>query len=178
MTSYWDVYSETLPHCYPESKADDRWLRRLATGDVFPDALRQLRWTIDSATVADVPLAIVSSRIVSDRVKVLLESNLGPKDNVRWAPSTVVTKDGVEHPYWTPLFFPALDPTTILHPAHTTWGPGGPIRWVLKESAMEGHHVTVVKPIGRELIITESIRGQLDAASVTGAQYRPARIAP
>lgn len=126
MTSYWDVYSETLPHCYPESKADDRWLRRLATGDVFPDALRQLRWTIDSATVADVPLAIVSSRIVSDRVKVLLESNLGPKDNVRWAPSTVVTKDGVEHPYWTPLFFPALDPTTILHPAHTTWGPGGP----------------------------------------------------
>lgn len=176
---YWEIWTEALPHAYPVGQGTDILLYRIARGEVQlsdqPDL--HVRWTIDAAEVTDWPRAI-GSRLVSNRAREVLQANLGQRDRIEWVPSTVVTTNGVEHEFWVPVFFPWMDVEPLLHPEHTTRGPGGLIRWVLQEDRLPGHEVFAVEPLGSEVVVSSRVRAELEKAGITGPSYHKARTAP
>lgn len=138
------------------------------------DDVPELHWYAESAWVLDWTMTINAMRVVSARMKDILDTHAGPRDEIPWLPATVTTTDGTDHPYWVPHFPVWHD---VLDQEHTTFGPNGsPIKAVLALSKLDGLNVFISHRTTYPMIVRDTIRAALQTARITGCLVQPARI--
>lgn len=131
------------------------------------------RW-LDEAPVQDWARTTDMARLVSPRMRAVLEDHLGERDVIQWLPATLTTPTGEDLPYWV-MHFPVFH--DVLH-SSTNWGPSGlPIRWVLDRAKLDGHHVFIVPKLNNIIIVTGKVLVALVDAGLTGFSVERARIA-
>lgn len=114
------------------------------------------------------------TRLVSPRVRTILDDHLGQRDEIQWLPATLTMPTGELLPYWV-MHFPVF--YDVLH-SSTNWGPSGlPIRWVLDRAKLDGHHVFIVPKLNDITIVTGEVLAALTDAGLTGIGVERARIA-
>lgn len=171
------------PLWYELAPRDDRLVRRLGEHGRFNyrlmfeqgrvDEWPDLRWSSDEDVPRDWLWPIDSFRLVSPRVREVFEQNAGKRDDIQRIPGTVVTNDGVEHPYLVPHFPTWHD---VLDPEETTWGPSGsPMRWVLSCAKLDGLSVFIVPGTVDPVIVSPAVLEGLRLIGATGFDAKPAR---
>ncbi len=120
------------------------------------DTVPELRWYAEGGVALDWTMTINGMRVVSDRMKSILASQAGPRDEIQWLPVTVTTTDGADHPYWIPHFPVWHD---VLDRENTTFGPSGsPIKYVLSLSKLDGLNVFISFITTYPIIVRDHVR--------------------
>ena len=168
--------------------------RRLSESGWIDDAVvRAWRWLSTTRPPFDLVFTVDAVRLVSPRVRDVLESHLGPKDEVQWLPGTLRHGDGEGLTYWTPHFPVHHD---VLDEEITERDPrlGTPGRYFYSPAKLAGHGMTTwhtpardVEAYGRVVhlasrsavdtfVVNAAIARDLRAADVTGARLTPAPV--
>jgi len=151
-----------------------RRLRRPGRLTEIPD----LRWTWPNSEhpPGDIVVAVDGERVVSQRMKDILESHQTVDDEIQWLPGTVIGPNGIEQPHWVPHFPQQLD---LYDHEHSTFGPNGlPIRYVLSASKLASHAVTIMGAKAMTFVLAERVVDDLKHAGCTGLMYMKLRVAP
>jgi len=134
-----------------------------------------VRWIwSEESPLPDWPNALGPYRLVSPRVREVLDAHLGPADAVQWIPSTVHhEKSGEDLEFWL-LHFPIW--FDVLHES-TTWGPSGlPIRWIIDPAKLTGHRVVTVPQLIHPVIVDSEVLDALHASGAYGFHVAHARV--
>lgn len=134
-----------------------------------------LVWSWDApAPLRDWCPAIGRARVFSPRMAELVRAHLGPRDRVEWLAATVLTPDGLAHPYEVPHFLHYPD---MYDDGATEWGPSGlPIRWVLSRPKLAGLHFFARPRAAGPVIVDEALLTAMQDAGLTGLDIRTVRI--
>jgi hypothetical protein len=140
---------------------------------MFPE----ITWTWESSLgpvdtpPTDYPRATVGLNLVSVRMRKIIDSYLGPGDEVQWIPS-VMHYNNEEIPYWIPHFPHTPD---VMNTEMSTWGENGvPMRWVLDATKLHEHEF--FNAYSNVIIISNRLRLALRKAGITGINPKKARI--
>jgi len=169
-------------------------MRRLRqTGRIEDAGVPAWRWLSTTRLPFDLVFTFDAVRLVSPRVRDILDSHLGPKDEVQWLPGTLKHGEGEELTYWTPHFPVHHD---VLDEELTDRDPrlGTPGRYFYSPAKLAGHAMTSwhtpardIEAYGRvvhmpsrtaadTLVVSAAIARDLRAAGVTGARLSPAPV--
>ena len=186
--------TEDISHVAEPVAHDDAVARRLRrAGRLDEPPILKWRWRGDTSGPGDVVWTLDGIRLISPRVREILDSHLGPADEIQWLPGVILGAGGSELDYWTPHLPVHHD---VLDEDLTDRSPrmGTPGRYVYSSTKLEGHSVTtwctpdwVVRGRGREvtmpsttadsiLIVTAAVALALRTAEVTGARIEPAPV--
>jgi hypothetical protein len=120
---------------------------------------------------SDFPAAIIGPSLVSARMREIIDSHLGPADDVQWIPSVMHFNDE-EIPYWIPHFPHNPD---VLNAELSTWGENGvPMRWVLDARKLHDHEF--FNAWGDKIIVSNRLRLALRKAGITGINPKRVRM--
>ena len=135
----------------------------------------ELSWSWDApAQLRDWCPAIARARLFSPRMAGLVRAHAGPRDRVQWLAASVLTPDGVAHPYEVPHF---LEYPDMYDEEATDWGPSGlPIRWVLSRPKLTGLHFFARPRAAGPVIVADTLLTAMQDAELTGLDIRPARL--
>ena len=134
-----------------------------------------ISWSWDApASLDDFCPTTTPGRVFSPRMAELVRAHLGPRDRVEWLPASVLTPDGVAHPYEVPHFLHYPD---MYDDEATEWGPSGlPIRWVLSRPKLAGLHFFARPRAAGPVIVDEALLTAMQDAGLTGLDIRTVRI--
>jgi hypothetical protein len=151
------------------------------------------RWLSTTRKPFDLIWTVDTVRLVSPRVRDVLESHLGPKDEVQWLPGTLRHGDGEGVTYWTP-HFPVHHDVLDEEITERDSRHGTPGRYFYSPAKLAGHGMTTwhtpardVEAYGRvvhmpsliaalTVVVNAAIARDLRAADVTGARLTPAPV--
>ena len=132
------------------------------------------RYRLGPAALTDWLWAVDAIRLVSSRVRDILETHRDPADDIQWLPVEVETDSGDLHPYWMIHFPTHLD---VLLKEKTVLGSSGlPIRQVLSSEKLRTHAVVAVPGTLQATIVRADILAALQAAGVTGMSVQRIQI--
>jgi hypothetical protein len=133
-------------------------------------------WMNREHPFADIVATVDGVRLVSPKLREILEANQTDADRIQWIPARVIDADGVEHPHWVPHFYEHPD---LVDRERSTFGPSGlPIRSVLSAAKLAPHAVTILSALDFTFVLAEHVVDQLHQADCEGLYYMPLRVAP
>lgn len=177
----------------PEGHDHERSRRLSEPGRIDDTDVPTWRWLSTTRDPFDLVWTVDTVRLVSPRVRDVLEARLGPKDEVQWLPGVLRHGGGEPLTYWTPHFPVHHD---VLDEELTERDPrlGTPGRYFYSPAKLAGHGMTTwhtpardVESHGRvvhmpsriaalTVVVSAAIARDLKAASVTGARLTPAPV--
>jgi hypothetical protein len=140
-------------------------------GVVEPRVPEGFVWQAAREVLPDFLSCLDAARLVSDRVREVVE----PFDTgeVMWLPAHVRAGDGSMLRYWL-VHYPRL--RDVFDPQATTYGPGGPLRWVVDIARVQNTPVFMVPGTSLETFLVHPVvKDALVAAGVTGMHVRRTR---
>lgn len=138
---------------------------------VSPAVPDGVAWTAASDEPADVLSSVDSARLVSDAVRDIVSSF--DTGEIVWLPAKVVTPSANSLRYWL-VHYP--NPRDVLDPELSSYGPGGPIRWVVELAKVQDLPVFMIPGLVAEtFIVHPQVRLALVEAGITGMESRPTR---
>ncbi|MBW0254045.1 hypothetical protein [Cellulomonas sp. PS-H5] len=177
----------------PDGHGDELARRLRGPGRIDGAGVPKWRWLSTTREPFDLVFTMDSVRLVSPRVRDVLDAHLGPKDEVQWLPGTLKHGEGKELTYWTPHFPVHHD---VLDEELTERSPrhGTPGRYFYSPAKLAGHGMTTWHTPAREIVgygrvvhmpsriavltvvVSAAIARDLRAAGVTGARLSPAPV--
>lgn len=139
------------------------------------DLPEPFRWRLETGPLGVDWIECGLAVLLSERLRGVLETNLGPEDEIQWIASEVEHGDGTVAPYWS-AHFPHL--RDVLDEERTDRGPSGvPMRWCLSRAKLTGIRVTAVPMSGSMLVVDEEVVRQMMTHGIVGVRYSRAPIA-
>jgi hypothetical protein len=133
-------------------------------------------WGSPDKPPGDILAELDGMRLVSPKVKDILEAHRTPEDALQWIPGTVITPDGSEHPHWVAHFPEHYD---LLDHDLSTFGPSGlPILSVLSAAKLAPHAVTLMSRLSFTFLLAEKVVDDLRSAGCQGVRYMRVAVAP
>lgn len=178
MTDYFEVAQQDSDDARTIARVlghDSRVFRQRSRAPGVIEHPPALSWSWSApAPLMDWVPTVDSVRAFSPRMADLIRRHLGPRDRVQWLPGTVITADGVDHPYEVPHFPEYPD---MYDDEATELGPSGlPIRWVLSRSKLEGLHFFARPRAAGPVLVVDTLLDAMQAAMLTGLDIRAVRI--
>jgi len=151
--------------------------RRLADPGIVADP-PDLKWVWGSPNhpPGDIVAERNGLRLVSPKVRDILEAHRTPQDALQWIPGTVITPDGSEHPHWVAHFPEHYE---LLDRRRSTFGPSGiAMLIVLSAAKVAPHAVALMSRYSFTFLLAEQVVEGLQSAGCRGLLYMRVPIAP
>lgn len=175
------------------SVPENLMLRLCEPGRIVLDQPPVWAWRNPDRNPQDLVAAVGGVRLLSPRLRDILQANLGPHDEVQWLPAELELLDGRRAEHWI-LHLPVHH--DLLSDDGTHWQPNGiPMRHAYSRAKLTGHHVTAyttraatytVPIVGTvhtgtrantsRLVVTAAVIDDMAAVDITGVRVVPATL--
>ena len=171
-TVWWldDPTSYGLARPTDEGSDFDKYIRRRKRRTGAIDDWVEQEYRLTGGGFSDYQAEVRGLRLCSERLRTILESARGEKDEVQWLPASVIGPGGERRPYWV-LHFPESG-DHLLDIDRSTYGPLDLVkRGVLDPAKAQDRHV-LPSPDGSfvSFVISSKTREAILAAGLEGIE--------
>lgn len=136
------------------------------------EALAVVRFTVDEPNMEDWT-ATDSLRLISTRLREVIDRDLGARDCVQWLPARVEDIVTGETTDWHVLHFPEV-PQVVSEEYSVRVGPMI-VKEVLDDTAVHGLSIFVTSPYSNGWVVSNALRRNIENAGCTGISFTPIR---
>lgn len=160
MTYYRVLESDDAVAEAPEDVLGTSWIKERM------DSWEEVPFRLVEGTALDLLPSDAGWALYSERLRGVLDAEVGPADSLLWLPVQVFCGGGIALRYYV-LWFQQRD--SVLH--DSSYKSGKLVVYVLRREALAGHRVFTTKPTAGMLIVHREVRKVLEAERITGMEF-------